>query len=316
MSALIASAAARLPVDITLDEQFTTRAQQRHASRFGMWCWLITELLLFAGLLLIATVLRVMYPASVTLAATHLKFWIGAANTVVLICSSLTMSGAITASRQGLQTLMVRCMLATAALGSLFLVLKGYEYYADFNEHMVPFLACAAVCAGARPRQPAVHQRLLRGHRPARAAPGHRHRHPAGADPAGQPGRLPVAAPEPHRDLRPLLAFHRPGLDHRVSDPLPGEPLVTPDFLRAMRVPLIVFASLLALLGGNLLLGRIAFAGGGFVEAAVAGVMVLLVLLFSMELTTEPPIIRFFGVLGFLWVAIMFGMTLTDYLTR
>lgn len=141
MSALIASAAARLPVDITLDEQFTTRAQQRHASRFGMWCWLITELLLFAGLLLIATVLRVMYPASVTLAATHLKFWIGAANTVVLICSSLTMSGAITASRQGLQTLMVRCMLATAALGSLFLVLKGYEYYADFNEHMVPFLA-------------------------------------------------------------------------------------------------------------------------------------------------------------------------------
>lgn len=91
---------------------------------------------------------------------------------------------------------------------------------------------------------------------------------------------------------------------------------MTPDFLRAMRVPLIVFASLLALLGGNLLLGRIAFAGGGFVEAAVAGVMVLLVLLFSMELTTEPPIIRFFGVLGFLWVAIMFGMTLTDYLTR
>ncbi|WP_428375754.1 cytochrome c oxidase subunit 3 [Lichenicoccus sp.] len=135
------STAAHLPVDITLDEQFTTKAQQRHAARFGMWCWLITELLLFAGLLLIATVLRVLYPASVTAAARHLKFWIGAANTVVLICSSLTMSGAITASRQGLQTLMVRCMLATACLGALFLVLKGYEYYADFSEHMIPFLA-------------------------------------------------------------------------------------------------------------------------------------------------------------------------------
>jgi cytochrome c oxidase subunit 3 len=28
---------------------------------------------------------------------------------------------------------MVRFMLATAALGGLFLVLKGYEYYADYH---------------------------------------------------------------------------------------------------------------------------------------------------------------------------------------
>ena len=133
--------AARFPVDIALEEQFTTKAQQRHAAKFGMWCWLITELLLFAGLLLIATVLRVTDPASVTAAARHLKFWIGATNTAVLICSSLTMSGAITASRQGLQSLMVRCMLATAALGALFVALKGYEYYRDYQEHMVPFLS-------------------------------------------------------------------------------------------------------------------------------------------------------------------------------
>ncbi len=83
-----------------------------------------------------------------------------------------------------------------------------------------------------------------------------------------------------------------------------------------MRVPLMVFAALLALLAGNVLLGQIAFGGAGYVEAAIAGVMVLLVLLFSMELILEPPIIRFFGLLGFLWVAIMFAMTLTDYLTR
>jgi cytochrome c oxidase subunit 3 len=34
---------------------------------------------------------------------------------------------------------MVRFMLATAALGGLFLVLKGYEYYADYHEHMMPW---------------------------------------------------------------------------------------------------------------------------------------------------------------------------------
>ncbi len=63
-------------------------------------------------------------------AARHLKFWIGATNTVVLIGSSLTMSGAIQLSRLGWQRGMVRFMLATAALGTLFLLLKGYEYYA------------------------------------------------------------------------------------------------------------------------------------------------------------------------------------------
>ena len=140
MRPVLSHVAAALPVDIALEEQFTTKAQQRHAAKFGMWCWLITELLLFGGLLLVATVLRVLHPASVSAAATHLKFWIGASNTVVLICSSLTMSGAINASRLGLQTLMVRCMLATGSLGSVFLLLKAYEYYRDYQEHMVPFL--------------------------------------------------------------------------------------------------------------------------------------------------------------------------------
>lgn len=135
------TAAIQFPVDIELEEQFTEKAQQRHAAKFGMWCWLVTELLLFAALFLAATVLRVMYPQSVSAAARHLKFWIGATNTAVLICSSLTMSGAIMASRQGLQKLMVRCMLATAALGGLFLLLKGYEYYEDYDEHMMPFLS-------------------------------------------------------------------------------------------------------------------------------------------------------------------------------
>ncbi|MGI4747708.1 MAG: cytochrome c oxidase subunit 3, partial [Janthinobacterium lividum] len=66
---------------------------------------------------------------------------IGATNTAVLIVSSFTMSGAIELSRLGWQRGMVRCMLATASLGSLFLVLKGYEYYKDWDEHMMPFLS-------------------------------------------------------------------------------------------------------------------------------------------------------------------------------
>ena len=128
------------PVGLEREEQFTTDGQQIHAAKFGLWCWLLTELLLFAGLFLVALVTRIIYPDSVTAVAKHLKFWIGATNTAVLIVSSFTMSGAIELSRLGWQRGMVRFMLVTAGLGTLFLVLKGYEYYADWDEHMMPFL--------------------------------------------------------------------------------------------------------------------------------------------------------------------------------
>jgi cytochrome c oxidase subunit 3 len=135
------SESAAVPVGIAVEEQFSTADQQRRAAKLGMWCWLLTELLLFAGFFLVALITRVMYPAAVTAAATHLKFWIGATNTAVLLCSSLTMSGAIALSRMGLKRPMILCMLATAALGALFLMLKGYEYYRDYAEHMTPFFS-------------------------------------------------------------------------------------------------------------------------------------------------------------------------------
>jgi len=127
-------------VGIERAEHFESIDQQREAASLGMWAWLLTELLLFSGLFLIALILRIQHPAAVTLATTHLKFWIGAANTAVLICSSFTMSGAIGLSRLGWQRGMVGCMLATATLGTLFLGLKGFEYYQDYAEHMMRFL--------------------------------------------------------------------------------------------------------------------------------------------------------------------------------
>lgn len=129
-----------LPTRIEVGEQFANADQQRHAAQLGMWAWLLTELLLFGGSFTAALVLYYTNPEGVRAAVHHLKFWFGATNTLILICSSLTMSGAIVLSRLGGQRWMVRCMLATAALGSLFLVLKGFEYWYDYSEHMMPFL--------------------------------------------------------------------------------------------------------------------------------------------------------------------------------
>jgi len=127
-------------VGLEVVEQFSSQGQQRHAGLMGMWVFLLTELLLFAGLLLTALVLRWTHTKSVLDAGAHLKFWIGAANSVVLIVSSLTMALAIEFSKLGRQRDMVRSMTATAALGGLFLCLKAFEYFQDYQEHMTPFL--------------------------------------------------------------------------------------------------------------------------------------------------------------------------------
>jgi cytochrome c oxidase subunit 3 len=127
-------------VGIKLEEHFNSEEQQRETAKLGMWVFLLTELLLFSGMFVSALVIRVMHPGSVTAVALHLKYWIGATNTAVLILSSFTMSIAIELSRLGRQRLMVRFMLLTAAIGAVFLMLKGYEYYRDYVEHMMPFL--------------------------------------------------------------------------------------------------------------------------------------------------------------------------------
>ena len=128
-------------VGVELYEQFTDVRQQRQAATLGMWSWLLTELLLFAALFLVALILRLLHPSSVQNAARHLEYGIGATNTVILIVSSLTMSAAIVTSRLGLQRLMIWSLYATAALGTIFLVLKGYEWYLDYLDHLVPFMA-------------------------------------------------------------------------------------------------------------------------------------------------------------------------------
>ncbi len=89
------------------------------------------------------------------------------------------------------------------------------------------------------------------------------------------------------------------------------------DLWRRMRVPVFTFAALLLLLGVNVALGALMpFPSVWIMELAVAVVMIVVVLLFSMEVLHEPPLMRFFSVLGFCWVGILFTMTLIDYLTR
>ena len=92
---------------------------------------------------------------------------------------------------------------------------------------------------------------------------------------------------------------------------------IDPEVRAVMRGPVITTAILFCLLAAEVLLAMTTpFRACGYVELGIAAVMVVIVLTFSMELTHAPPLIRLFSILGFFWLAILFGITMIDYLTR
>ena len=84
-----------------------------------------------------------------------------------------------------------------------------------------------------------------------------------------------------------------------------------------LRTPVLTFLALLCLLAVNVTLGAtLPFAEVWILELVVVTVMAMVIILVSMEVLHEPPLIRLFAGIGFFWVAILFAMTLTDYLSR
>ena len=76
-------------------------------SRFGMWLFIFTELLLFAGLFITYSVFRYKNWQAFHLAAEELDTFIGALNTVILLISSATI--ATITSRPTARTLCGQC---------------------------------------------------------------------------------------------------------------------------------------------------------------------------------------------------------------
>lgn len=105
-----------------------------------LWLFLSTEIMFFAGLIGTYIVLRFGAPAGTwpTPHDVHLAEWIGATNTFVLLCSSVTIVLALEASRSNQAGLARGWMFLTFALGCLFLGIKAYEYNAKFSHGIYP----------------------------------------------------------------------------------------------------------------------------------------------------------------------------------
>ena len=120
--------------------QFSTLAQQHEADALGMWAFLATELLFFGALIAGYFAYRVTYGDEFIAAARHTKIMLGTANTAVLLTSSACMAMAVYSTEQRARRSAALWFAATALLGLMFLGIKGYEYFLEYREQLVPAL--------------------------------------------------------------------------------------------------------------------------------------------------------------------------------
>jgi cytochrome c oxidase subunit 3 len=121
-----------------LREPWEELHRQREAATFGMWLFLMSEMLFFGGLFLAFAFSRALNMQAFVAAARETNLVYGGGNTFVLVTSSLTITLASRAADLGRGRLAARLLTATAALCVAFLVIKGFEYRDDIERHLLP----------------------------------------------------------------------------------------------------------------------------------------------------------------------------------
>ena len=107
-------------------------------SKLIVWLFLSTEIMFFAGLIGTYIVLRFGAPVWPKPHQVHLDESIGAFNTFVLICSSVTIVLSLEAARVNKRDMAKGMLFLTLVLGGVFLGVKMYEYNAKFSHGIYP----------------------------------------------------------------------------------------------------------------------------------------------------------------------------------
>lgn len=121
-----------------LRHHFASVEQQRNAASLGMWLFLATEIMFFGGMFCAYLIYRMWYFREFAAGSRSLDLKWGTINTMVLICSSLTVALGVRAAQTGKRKLLVGLMLLTLIFGFAFLGIKGIEWYKKYTEHHIP----------------------------------------------------------------------------------------------------------------------------------------------------------------------------------
>jgi cytochrome c oxidase subunit 3 len=111
-----------------LGHHYDTPEQQFDSGKLGMWLFLATEVLLFAGLFCAYAIYRAHHPEIFKYSAQFLDTKLGGINTVVLITSSFTMAMAVRAAQLGKKQVTAGLLVLTLLGGVGFMAIKKVEY--------------------------------------------------------------------------------------------------------------------------------------------------------------------------------------------
>lgn len=121
-----------------LAHHFATPRQQYESAKLGMWIFLATEVLMFGGLFVAYAVYRANHPEIFIYAHRYLDKTLGGINTLILICSSLTMAWAVRAAQLNQHRTLIACLVLTLVGALGFLGIKYVEYKHKWEEGLRP----------------------------------------------------------------------------------------------------------------------------------------------------------------------------------
>ena len=119
---------------------FEDAEQQRESASLGMWSFLATEVLLFAGLFVVYTIYRNFYHPGFVAGSHMLDVTMGTINTFVLLASSMCVVLAVNAAHNNRSKAIVFYLILTMLFGLAFFVIKGFEWHHDYVEGLVPWM--------------------------------------------------------------------------------------------------------------------------------------------------------------------------------
>jgi len=108
------------------------------SAKLGMWLFILSELLLFGGMFILYSAYRYKNPVDFHHASRELEVLLGTFNTIILLTSSLSMAASVSALQRGQRKLSMVLLVATVALGLLFLVNKGFEWGTKIEHGIYP----------------------------------------------------------------------------------------------------------------------------------------------------------------------------------
>jgi len=126
------------PVAGQIEFQYSGIKHQADTALSGMWLFLATEVLFFGGLFLLYAVYRFADPGGIAEGSRHAEFAIGTANTFLLLTSSAVFAWGVGCAERGRNRALFHAALVTALIGVAFLLLKGWEWKKDLDDHLFP----------------------------------------------------------------------------------------------------------------------------------------------------------------------------------